>query len=54
MQSLLYKIYDDDSIGDIERDIFEAIRESDILAGGTFRVDVVHDECRQTEEDWDE
>lgn len=55
MQSILCKVYDCDSINDIERDIYEAMDAANISSPeGSFMVNIVHDFDRQTKEDWED
>jgi len=55
MQSILSKVYDLESVNDVERDVYEAITDADIRSeNGSFKVEIVFDYDRETEEDWEE
>lgn len=55
MQHIMCKVYDVDSLCDIERDIYEAIDEASITPEhGSFKIDIVYDDERETMEDWEE
>lgn len=55
MQHIFSKVYDLDSVNDIERDVYEAVADADIRSDfGSFKVEILFDYDRETEEDWEE